>query len=49
LPPPSGPLPLPATQPPQCCTQCPLPMPANMKRCPVLERPVDMQPGSSGQ
>jgi hypothetical protein len=50
LPAPSGPLPLPGTSPQQqCCTQCPLPMPANMKRCPVVERPVDMQPGSSGQ
>lgn len=50
LPAPSGPLPLPGPSPrQQCCTQCPLPMPANMKRCPVVERPVDMQPGSSGQ
>lgn len=34
---------VPGTQPPQCCTQCPLPMPANMKRCPPLQRPVDVQ------
>ena len=49
LPAPTGPLPLPGTQPQsqECCTQCPLPMPADMKRCPVLERPVDMQPGST--
>lgn len=49
LPAPSGPLTLPGTQPQQCCTQCPLPMPANMKRCPVLQRPVDIQTPSSGQ
>lgn len=49
LPAPSGPLPLPGTQPQQCCTQCPLPMLANMKRCPVLQRPVDLPRPSNGQ
>lgn len=47
LPAPSGLLPLPGAQ-PQCCTQCPLPMPANLRRCPVLERPVDVLPAPGG-
>ncbi|HEY5970725.1 MAG TPA: DUF2272 domain-containing protein [Pseudoxanthomonas sp.] len=43
LPAPRGMLPLPGAQ-PQCCTQCPLPMPENLRRCPVLQRPVDALP-----
>ena len=43
LPPPTGPLPLPNIRQQQCCTQCPLPMPPNLKRCPVPQRPVDAQ------
>ena len=30
-------MPLPATR---CCTLCPLPMPANMQRCPVEQKPI---------
>lgn len=45
LPAPSGPPPVPGQPPPQCCTQCPLPMPATLKRCPSLQRPVDALPG----
>jgi hypothetical protein len=33
LPAPAGTLLLPGAQ-PQCCTQCPLPMPSDLKRCP---------------
>ena len=44
LPAPQGMLPLPGVRPQQCCTLCPLPMPENMKRCPVLQRPVDAPP-----
>ncbi|KGQ19021.1 hypothetical protein LF41_111 [Lysobacter dokdonensis DS-58] len=36
----SAPPPMPATQ---CCTLCPLPMPANMQRCPVQQKPVAPQ------
>jgi hypothetical protein len=43
LPAPSGALVLPMPAPPQCCTQCPLPMPAGLKRCP-LPPPADGQP-----
>lgn len=43
LPAPAGPLPLPNIQLQQCCTQCPLPMPPNLKRCPVPQRPVDAE------
>ncbi len=45
LPPPAGTMPAPGLQQPQCCTQCPLPMPAHLRRCPVLQRPVDAPPG----
>jgi hypothetical protein len=45
LPAPSRPITAPGPQPQQCCTQCPLPMPANLKRCPALQRPVDALPG----
>ncbi|GAB3356573.1 DUF2272 domain-containing protein [Lysobacter tyrosinilyticus] len=31
---------------PQCCTQCPLPMPADLQRCPLP--PIDAQPPSGG-
>jgi hypothetical protein len=49
LPAPSGMLPLPGVQ-PQCCTQCPLPMPDNVRRCPALERPAeDALPAPAGQ
>jgi hypothetical protein len=48
LPAPSGMLPLPGVQ-PQCCTQCPLPMPVNVRRCPALERPADALPAPAGQ
>jgi len=42
LPAPVGTLVLPPVQPQQeCCTQCPLPMPADLKRCPL---PPDAQP-----
>lgn len=47
LPAPRGTLPLPGLQ-PQCCTQCPLPMPENLKRCPKLERPVDASSAPAG-
>jgi len=44
LPAPVGTLVLPAVQSPQeCCTQCPLPMPDGLKRCP-LPPPADAQP-----
>jgi len=49
LPAPGAALPLPGSEPRQCCTRCPLPMPATMKRCPVLQRPVDMPPGPGQQ
>lgn len=48
LPAPTQPAPVPGAQPPQCCTQCPLPMPAHMKRCPPLQRPADVLPGGRG-
>lgn len=49
LPAPSGMLPIPGVPPrQQCCTQCPLPMPANLRRCPVLERPADALPPPAG-
>lgn len=44
LPAPSGALVLPgAPTQPRCCTQCPLPMPVDLKRCP-LPLPADVQP-----
>ena len=45
LPLPNGLAPVPAAPPPRCCTQCPLPLPADMKRCPPLQRPVDALSG----
>ncbi|GAB3094594.1 DUF2272 domain-containing protein [Lysobacter terrae] len=47
LPVPSGLAPVPSA-PPRCCTQCPLPIPAELKRCPPLQRPVDAQQGGQG-
>lgn len=44
LPVPSGPQPALGVRPRQCCTQCPLPMPANLERCPAPLRPADALP-----
>lgn len=41
LPAPAGQVALPTQRSQQCCTRCPLPMPAGLKRCPVGQRPVD--------
>jgi hypothetical protein len=45
---PSGLAPIPSAQPPRCCTQCPLPLPEHLQRCPPLQRPVDALPGGQG-
>ncbi|QNP40663.1 DUF2272 domain-containing protein [Lysobacter solisilvae (ex Woo and Kim 2020)] len=48
LPVPNHLAPIPTT-PPQCCTQCPLPLPEHLRRCPPLQRPVDALPGGQGR
>ncbi|HEV8695804.1 MAG TPA: DUF2272 domain-containing protein [Lysobacter sp.] len=41
LPTPIGPMSLPPTAPAGCCTQCPLPMPPDMQRCPAPPQEID--------
>ena len=50
LPAPIGPMSLPPAAPPQCCTQCPLPMPPSMQRCPAPPQVADpaSPPGNGG-
>lgn len=48
LPAPVGPEPPLPNASPRCCTQCPLPMPADLQRCPPLRRPVDVLTDGQG-